>query len=134
MSVCEETHRPGCIELIDSNVTTSATSEELFRPVSATGSSRARVELTAVVTAELRLRPRSEQLCNSFARLLTEVHTFGAGGQAALAELVGARHDGQFRETRRIISTSSVSLFERVREGVFDEDLFYRLNVIHITT
>ena len=66
--------------------------------------------------------------------LLREVHTFGAGAQAALAELVGARHDGQFRETPRIISTSSVPLFERVREGVFDEDLFYRLNVIHITT
>jgi hypothetical protein len=65
--------------------------------------------------------------------LLREVHRLGAGAQAALAQLVAARHDGQFRETPRIISTSSVPLFDRVREGAFDEDLFYRLNVIHIT-
>ena len=33
---------------------------------------------------------------------------------------------------RRIIATSPSSLFERVQEGTFLRELFYRLNVIHI--
>lgn len=33
----------------------------------------------------------------------------------------------------RIIATTSVPLFERVSEGLFDAGLFYRLNTIHIT-
>jgi hypothetical protein len=32
----------------------------------------------------------------------------------------------------RIIATTSVPLFERVSEGLFDVGLFYRLNTIHI--
>ena len=32
----------------------------------------------------------------------------------------------------RIISTTSVPLFERVRQGSFDPQLFYCLNKIHI--
>lgn len=32
----------------------------------------------------------------------------------------------------RLIASSSVNLFERVKAGAFDERLFYRLNVIHI--
>jgi DNA-binding NtrC family response regulator len=32
----------------------------------------------------------------------------------------------------RLISTTSVSLFARVRETSFDADLFYALNKIHI--
>jgi hypothetical protein len=32
----------------------------------------------------------------------------------------------------RIIATTSVPLFERVAEGLFDAGLFYRLNTIHI--
>jgi DNA-binding NtrC family response regulator len=31
-----------------------------------------------------------------------------------------------------VATTSSVSLFDRVRQGAFDERLFRRLNAIHI--
>jgi hypothetical protein len=62
--------------------------------------------------------------------LLREVHALGAADQAAVADLVAARHAG--RSPLRIISTCSVSLFDRVREGAFDEQLFYRLNALHI--
>jgi DNA-binding NtrC family response regulator len=32
----------------------------------------------------------------------------------------------------RFIASSSTPLFDRVREGAFDERLYYRLNVIHM--
>jgi hypothetical protein len=35
---------------------------------------------------------------------------------------------------RRIIATSSASLFDRVQDGTFLDSLFYRLNVIHIVS
>jgi hypothetical protein len=62
--------------------------------------------------------------------LLQEVHALGAADQAAVAKLVAAWHAG--RGAPRIISTCSVSLFDRVREGAFDEQLFYSLNALHI--
>jgi hypothetical protein len=62
--------------------------------------------------------------------LLREVHALGAADQAAVADLVAAWLAG--RSALRIISTCSVSLFNRVREGAFDEQLFYRLNALHI--
>jgi hypothetical protein len=62
--------------------------------------------------------------------LLQEVHALGAAGQAAVANLVGAWYAG--RGAPRIISTCSVSLFDRVRQGAFDETLFYSLNALHI--
>jgi hypothetical protein len=62
--------------------------------------------------------------------LLQEVHALGAADQAALANLIAAWHAG--RSAPRIISTCSVSLFDRVRAGAFDEQLFYNLNALHI--
>jgi DNA-binding NtrC family response regulator len=62
--------------------------------------------------------------------LLREVHALGAADQAAVADLVAAWHAG--RSAVRIISTCSVSLFDRVREGAFDGQLFYSLNALHI--
>jgi hypothetical protein len=62
--------------------------------------------------------------------LLREVHALGPADQAAVADLVAAWHAG--RSALRIISTCSLSLFDRVREGAFDEQLFYRLNALHI--
>jgi hypothetical protein len=62
--------------------------------------------------------------------LLQEVHALGAADQAAVANLVAACHAG--RSAPRIISTCSVSLFDRVRSGAFDEQLFYSLNALHI--
>ena len=63
--------------------------------------------------------------------LLREVHALGEAEQAEIARVVG--DPGRSRDnTPRIISTSSISLFDRVRKGAFDEHLFYRLNVMHI--
>ena len=63
--------------------------------------------------------------------LLREVHALGEAEQAEIARVVGGL-DSPSVNVPRIISTSSVSLFDRVRKGVFDERLFYRLNVMHI--
>ena len=63
--------------------------------------------------------------------LLREVHALGAAEQAEIARVVGGP-DSPRVNAPRIISTSSVSLFDRVRKGAFDERLFYRLNVVHI--
>jgi hypothetical protein len=62
--------------------------------------------------------------------VLQEVHALGTADQAVVAALVAAWHAG--RNTPRIISTSSESLFDRVRQGLFDGQLFYSLNALHI--
>jgi hypothetical protein len=51
--------------------------------------------------------------------------------QSALMALV-ADTAGPDSRVCRIIATTSVPLFERVRQGSFDSNLFYRLNRIHI--
>jgi DNA-binding NtrC family response regulator len=64
--------------------------------------------------------------------LLQEVHALSPNEQAqfdrGLAEMRASRRAGAVR----IIASSSEPLFDRVREGSFDERLFYRLNVIHM--
>ena len=82
-------------------------------------------DLAAAVAQAVRGRQPSEVVL-----LLQEVQALCAADQAAVANLVAAWHAGQ--GAPRIISTCSVSLFDRVREGVFDEQLFYRLNALHI--
>jgi hypothetical protein len=64
--------------------------------------------------------------------LLREVHALGEADQAAMARVFADPGDGRPHAAPRIISTSSVSLFDRVLEGAFDEQLFYRLNAMHI--
>jgi DNA-binding NtrC family response regulator len=64
--------------------------------------------------------------------LLREVHALGTADQAEVARVVGAPGEARPTNAPRIISTTSVSLFDRVRKGAFDEGLFYRLNVMHI--
>ena len=63
--------------------------------------------------------------------LLREVHTLTPSQQARLMELFEAGEPGP---RPRIIASSSVALFDRVRQGTFDERLYYRLNGIHLTT
>src|SRR5205085_9007196 len=53
--------------------------------------------------------------------------------QAAVMTLV-AKLSARRASGCRLITTTAVSLFDRVVEGRFDADLFYRLNEIHITT
>jgi DNA-binding NtrC family response regulator len=76
------------------------------------------------------VRLRSGQDCAPGTVLLREVHALPRSDQIEIASVVGA--SAALPSWPRIISTSSVSLFDRVRSGAFDEQLFYRLNVVHI--
>ena len=60
--------------------------------------------------------------------VVQEVHTLSEAEQAALLLL----YDNEKVGRRRIIATSSISLFDRVKEGTFSASLFYRLNTIHV--
>lgn len=64
--------------------------------------------------------------------LLQEVHALSLSEQSQfeqrLAELRVSRPDDGIR----IVVSSSAPLFERVRDGSFEERLYYRLNVIHM--
>jgi hypothetical protein len=63
--------------------------------------------------------------------VIHDVHGLNTAQQAALMALVnGLAGPGTGR--CRLISTTSVSLFERVLDDSFDSDLFYSLNKIHI--
>ena len=64
--------------------------------------------------------------------LLREVHDLTPTQQARLMELLES--DSVPGRRPRIIASSSVSLWNRVQEGAFDERLYYRLNAIHLTT
>lgn len=63
--------------------------------------------------------------------LLQEVHALSPADQVRLA-----RRLEEVRRSHctglRIVASSSVPLFDRVMDHLFDEHLFYRLNVIHI--
>jgi hypothetical protein len=60
--------------------------------------------------------------------LLREVQELTPRQQALLLELMEDRHG----TPPRIIASSSVSLFDRVQQGAFDAQLFYRLNTVHV--
>ena len=63
--------------------------------------------------------------------LLQEVHALSPDDQLRLTRELD--HVGRTTWTgRRILASSSVPLFDRVIDQLFDENLFYRLNVIHI--
>lgn len=63
--------------------------------------------------------------------LLREVHALTPSEQDQLMDLIDARLD-QPEDTPCIIASSSVSLFNCVTCGTFDERLFYRLNTVHL--
>jgi sigma-54-interacting transcriptional regulator len=62
--------------------------------------------------------------------LLREVHALTQAGQAVLRRLITRRTP----EAPRVFASSSVSLYQRVKEGLFDPELFYYLNAVHIVT
>jgi transcriptional regulator of aromatic amino acid metabolism len=79
------------------------------------------------------LAPEEERSAPSDARilLLQEVHALSPDDQLRLTREL----DPEGRATwagKRILASSSVPLFDRVVDQLFDENLFYRLNVIHI--
>ena len=65
------------------------------------------------------------------ALVVQEINGLSDAEQLALMTLLDADAGGEGGR-RRIIATTSTSLFDRVQSGTFLEDLFYRLNVIHI--
>jgi transcriptional regulator of acetoin/glycerol metabolism len=80
--------------------------------------------------AENRLKASMSRGTTTF--LLREVHMLSEIEQEAIMRLLDTRPSRALDETPRIITTSSVSLFDRVQQGAFDERLFHRLNAIHI--
>ena len=65
--------------------------------------------------------------------LLQEVHALGSGEQEALARhLEALLLEGRPGAAVRLVTSSSVPLFERVEARSFEERLYYRLNMIHI--
>ncbi len=79
------------------------------------------------------LQPEEERAVPSDAKilLLQEVHALSPEDQLRLTRELD--HVGRATEGgRRILASSSVPLFDRVVDQLFDENLFYRLNVIHI--
>lgn len=63
--------------------------------------------------------------------LLQEVHALSPNEQAQFEDRLEEMRRSP-RPPVRFIASSSAPLFERVREGAFDERLYYRLNVIHM--
>ena len=64
---------------------------------------------------------------------LHEVGWLSGAAQVRLRELIGgvARHGRAPRVRRRIMASSPDTLLPRVIDGTFDDQLYYRLNVIH---
>jgi DNA-binding NtrC family response regulator len=60
--------------------------------------------------------------------LLREVHALTQAGQSVLRRLLNSRPF----EAPRVFASTSVSLNQRVKDGLFDPDLFYCLNTIHL--
>jgi DNA-binding NtrC family response regulator len=64
--------------------------------------------------------------------LLQEVHALSPDDQLRLTRELDHVGRTTCGGGRRILASSSVPLFDRVIDQLFDENLFYRLNVIHI--
>ena len=64
--------------------------------------------------------------------LLQEVHALSPDDQLRLTRELDHAGRRTCGGGRRILASSSVPLFDRVIDQLFDENLFYRLNVIHI--
>lgn len=62
--------------------------------------------------------------------VILDVNMLNQAEQAALAALIEIAYSGP--RPCRVITTTSVPLFDRVRQGSFDAELFYQLNKIHI--
>ena len=62
--------------------------------------------------------------------LLREVHALTQTGQAVLRRLMTRKP----ADAPRVFASSSVSLYQRVKDGSFDPELFYYLNAVHIVT
>jgi transcriptional regulator of acetoin/glycerol metabolism len=64
--------------------------------------------------------------------LLQEVHALNLHEQALFEHRLAEWRVSRRNSGLRIMASSSAPLFDRVRDGLFDERLYYRLNVIHM--
>jgi transcriptional regulator of acetoin/glycerol metabolism len=64
--------------------------------------------------------------------LLQEVHALTLHEQAQFEHRLAEWRVSRRNRGLRIMASSSAPLFDRVRDGLFDERLYYRLNVIHM--
>lgn len=79
----------------------------------------------------LRALAPQEEKTDAKILLLQEIHALSPDDQLRLTRELD--HVGGATSTgRRILASSSVPLFDRVVDQLFDENLYYRLNVIHI--
>jgi DNA-binding NtrC family response regulator len=80
------------------------------------------------------LESEEEQAVQNDAKilLLQEVHALSPDDQLRLTRELDHVGRTTCGGGRRILASSSVPLFDRVIDQLFDENLFYRLNVIHI--
>jgi DNA-binding NtrC family response regulator len=65
--------------------------------------------------------------------LLQEISFLPLVTQRRLARRLSELLPGPQRSRRRLIASSSEPLFDRVMNGTFDDNLFYRLNVMQFT-
>jgi hypothetical protein len=107
---------------------------------------RALMIATEIAAADRRPRPARVVVCASPADLfrperagtrdlmvIREVHEWTRVDQTVVKRLLqAAGPERPARQSRHIVASSSVSLFDRVRSGAFDDGLFYALNAIHI--
>ena len=83
----------------------------------------------AAIVSAARGDRKSAATASDAVLVVEDVEALSDVEQAALLLLID---DEKTRARRRIISTSSVCVFDRVGQGTFDATLFYRLNAIHI--
>ena len=69
---------------------------------------------------------------HDFILLLQEVHALNLHEQAQFEHRLAEWRVCRRNNGLRIIVSSSAPLFDRVRDGLFDERLYYRLNVMHM--
>jgi Sigma-54 interaction domain len=62
---------------------------------------------------------------------LREVQVLSPANQQLLEQLITSQKPRQKRP--RLIASSSLSLYDWVQAGLFDEALFYKLNAVHLT-
>jgi two-component system response regulator PilR (NtrC family) len=114
--------------------------ETLARRIHASGP---RAQSPFVMTSGGELRGGAQALRDGYGRLLdaaatgsvliSAVEEIPAAGQEAFFDLLAGLESapGPSAEVR-LISGTTVSLLDRVATGAFSEQLFYRLNVIHV--
>lgn len=114
--------------------------ESLARRIHANGP-RAQFPFVQTWAGDLPAGPELEKYCARFldaapggSVLVNAVEEMPAIVQHALIDLLGRLESARLPSAAvRLVSGTTVSLIDRVAAGTFSEQLFYRLNTIHLT-